>query len=72
MTRVVQVARTGEEIRTGIWCRNLKNSDDIEGPGMCGRIILKWLSEGMDCIHLAYGSDGWEALVKAVTKRRVP
>jgi len=72
MTRVVHVARIGEEFHTEIWRINLKHSDGIEGPGMYGRIKLKWLSEGMDRINLAYGTDRWEALIKTVTKSRVP
>jgi hypothetical protein len=42
----------GEEMHTQFWWRNLKDRDDTEDPAMDGRIILKWLLEGVDCIHL--------------------
>jgi hypothetical protein len=47
----------------------------LEGPGVDGRIILKWiLGEwygGIDNIDLAQGGDRWRAFVDAVMKLRV-
>jgi hypothetical protein len=53
MRWAVHVARMGEEMHTEFWWRNLNDLDDIEGPGVEGRLILNWLLEGVDCIHLA-------------------
>ena len=27
---------------TGIWCRNVKERDQLGDPGVDGRVILKW------------------------------
>jgi hypothetical protein len=44
--------------------------DQMEDPGVDGRIILKWIfkkcSVGMDWIDLAQNRDRWRALVSAV------
>jgi len=29
------------EVHTGFWCGNLRERDDLEDPGIDGRIILK-------------------------------
>jgi hypothetical protein len=49
----------------------------LEGPGVDGRIILKWIFKkwgggGMDWINMAQGRDRWRALVSAVMNLRVP
>jgi hypothetical protein len=49
----------------------------LEGPGIDGRIILKWIFKkwdggGMDWIDMAQDRDRWRALVKAVMNFRVP
>jgi hypothetical protein len=28
---------------SGFWCGNLRKRDYLEGPGVNGRIILKWI-----------------------------
>ena len=33
----------GGEVPTGFWWGNLKERDHSEGPGIDGRIILKWI-----------------------------
>jgi hypothetical protein len=48
----------------------------MEGSGVDGRIILKWIFEkwdgGMDWIYLAQDRDRWKAVVNAVMNLRVP
>jgi len=31
------------EVHTGFWCGNLRERDDLEDPGVDGRIILRWI-----------------------------
>jgi hypothetical protein len=31
-------------VYTGFWCRNLKERNYLEEPGIDGRIILRWIS----------------------------
>jgi hypothetical protein len=33
---------------TGFWCGNLKEGDHWEGPGVDGRIILRWIFRKWD------------------------
>jgi hypothetical protein len=52
--------------------------DDLEDPGVDGRIILRWLfgkevgCEGMDWIDLAQDRNRWRALVDVIMNLRVP
>jgi hypothetical protein len=57
---------------TGFWCRNPKERDLLEDPGVDGRITLKkgYSGNGMgdvDWIVLAQDSDRWQAVVKGIT-----
>jgi hypothetical protein len=58
------------------WWRNQDVTDQLEDPGVDGRIVLRWiLSEwngGMDWIDLIQDRDRWRALVNAVMNLRVP
>ena len=55
----------------------MRERDNLEGPCVDGRIILRWTLRkwdvgGMDRIELAQDRDRWRALVNAVMNLRVP
>jgi hypothetical protein len=65
------------EVHTGFWWGHLREGDHLEGPGIDGRIILKWIFKkwdggGMDWIDMAQDRDRWRALVNVVMNLRVP
>jgi hypothetical protein len=53
----------------------MHTGDQLEDPGINGRIILKLIFEkwdgGMDWIYLAQDRDRWRALVNAIMNFRV-
>jgi len=53
----------------GFWCGGLRERDDLEDPGIDGRIILRWIFRKWDVgvwTGLAQNRDRWRALVNAV------
>jgi hypothetical protein len=59
---------------SGFWCGNLRDKDNLDDPGVNGRMILKlifrkWDGESIDWIRI--GTVG-RALVNAVMNLRVP
>ena len=51
-------------MHTGLWWRNLRETDHFEDPGVDGRIILKWIFSKSDVeartglIRLRIGTGG--------------
>jgi hypothetical protein len=68
--------RVREEVYSGVWWANLRERDQLDDPGIGGRIIKLDLQEvgsgDMDWINLAQDRNSWWALVNAVINLQVP
>jgi hypothetical protein len=64
------------EVHTGFWRGTLRKRDNLEDPGVDGRIIIRWVfwkcNGGMDWFDLAQDRDRWRACVNAVMNFRFP
>jgi hypothetical protein len=64
------IARKDDRRDTEFWCLNLREIHHLEGPGVDGRIILKWIFNkwggDLERIFLAHNKDMWLVLVNAV------
>jgi hypothetical protein len=59
-----------------VWWQNQKVTDQLEDPGVDGRIVIRWIFAewkwGTHWIDLVQDRDRWRALVNAVMNLRVP
>jgi hypothetical protein len=39
------------DVYTGFWCGNLRERDDLQDPGVNGKIILGWIFRKWDVGH---------------------
>ena len=58
------------EVHTGFWWGYLNKGDQLEDPGVGGRVILKWIFEkengDIAWINFAQNRSRWRAVVNAV------
>ena len=61
---------------TRFWWENLREIDNLEDPGIDGRIMLRWILRkwdgSMDWIDLAQDRDRWQTLVNMIMNLWVP
>jgi hypothetical protein len=65
------------QVHTGFWSGNLRERDQLEDPGIDGRIILRWIFRkcdvgDMDWIYLSQDRDRWRDILNVVINLRVP
>jgi hypothetical protein len=57
---------------TEFWWGNLRQRGHLGDVGIVGRIILRWIWEGIDWNRLAQDRDRWRAILNAVMNLWVP
>ena len=76
MCRACSTHEKKERSIQGLGGGNMKEETHLKGPGVDGRLILKWILKkwdgNMDWIDLVQDRDGWRAVVNAVMNLRVP
>jgi hypothetical protein len=72
MTRVGHVTRMRRrEVHKGFWWENLKEKGHLEGLGIDGRIILKWIINKWN-VSMVQNRNRRRAVVSAVRNIRCP
>jgi hypothetical protein len=52
LTSIIQVMKSRREVYTVFWWGNMRESDQLEDPGIDGRMILRWIFRKWDGGHV--------------------